>query len=128
MQVDVNVDLANVKKLVSASRLKQARGDTLNLMKRDMRPLIPKRSDGAVSLSSSGVIDEANTKITYGGPAIKYARAQFYGIVTDRAGKQHRVRHYTTDGTGKRWDLRGKQLHMNEWRETFKKGILNNGS
>lgn len=128
MQVDVNFELSNIKKMVSASQLKQARGDTLNLMKRDMRPLVPKRSDGSVSLSSSGLIDAANTKITYGGPAIKYARAQFYGIITDRSGNQHRVHHYTTDGTGRRWDLRGKQLHMDEWTQTFKKGILNNGN
>ena len=44
-------------------------------------------------------------------------RAQFRGFVNGS-----RVRNYTTPGTSRRWDLRAKANHMDDWRRAFIKG------
>lgn len=37
-----------------------------------------------------------------------YARAQFYGFITNQYGGPFRIHNYTTPGTSRRWDLRLK--------------------
>lgn len=95
---------------------------TRQQMVRDMNDLVPKRSDEDRTNLRGSVHLDKDDMIVYNTP---YARAQFYGIITDRNGGKHPVRHYTTDGTGKRWDLRGKKLYGKQWAKTYGRAITN---
>lgn len=53
-------------------------------------------------------VDERPDSITYESP---YARYQYYGI---RADGTHKVKHYTTGGTGPYWDKRMISADMDE--------------
>ena len=54
-----------------------------------------------------------------------YARAQFYGFITNKYGGPFRIHNYTTPGTSRRWDLRlkGHKEDMNHVKEAFVKGL-----
>lgn len=121
MRFKVTTELDGLNRLKSERVKKRAGFATLQLMQRQMEPLVPMRGDNATNLRGSSYLDQEQNAIIYNKI---YARSQFYGFITDKDGGQHRIRHYTTDGTGRRWDLRGKQLHMAEWSETYRKGLL----
>lgn len=63
-------------------------------------------------------ISEDGEHITY---AMKYAKAQFYGMVNG-----HRIKNYTTPGTSRRWDLRlkGNKELMKTVTDAFGKELL----
>ena len=52
------------------------------------------------------IVDIGEDSITYESP---YARYQYYG---ERLDGSHKVKHYTTPGTGKYWDKRMKSVEM----------------
>ncbi|WFC01163.1 minor capsid protein [Pediococcus pentosaceus] len=97
---------------------------TLAQMQSDMEHLIPKRAEeNRTNLRGSVAILPDNSGITYN---TAYAKAQFYGVITDKHGGKHPVKHYTQwpgDFPGKRWDLRGKELYGKDWVKAFKGGL-----
>lgn len=84
----------------------------------EMQPYVPLRNN---SLRDSGTVSSDGKSIQWHTP---YARTQFYGIVNG-----HRIRNYTTPGTGKRWDLRtkGNSSKMNNITHAFIEGAKLNG-
>jgi hypothetical protein len=117
----ITSNLTGLDDIVSKRNLRRANLVTRQQMLRDMNRLVPKRSDeDRTNLRGSAYLDHDNS-IIYN---TVYAKAQFYGIITDRNGGKHPVRHYTTSGTGKRWDLRGKQLYGKQWLNTYRKAVL----
>lgn len=83
----------------------------LNQMHQDMERYVPKR---AGFLRSQSFVN--NTGVHY---TAKYARAQFYGFVNG-----HRVKNYSTPGTGRRWDLRAKAVYMTDWQKVAANAYL----
>lgn len=71
----------------------------------DVNPYIPFRK-GTLRLSG---------QVARGGKALQwhtpYARRRFYEDA-----------HFTTDGTGTRWDLKAKAVHTQNWVQALKKG------
>lgn len=111
----LNVNLTRVKQTFNDANLLNARRRVLNQMEMDMHPLIPYRQG---DLRNNISLNFDATKLIYYAP---YAKAQFYGIV----GPNHTpVRHYTTDGTGKRWDLKGKAMYGKDWVKVAKWSLL----
>lgn len=121
MAFEVHSELDGLSRLQSQRTRQRAESLVLDQMQRDMEPLVPKRGDGAIGLRASAYIDASQHALIYD---TIYARRQFYGIILDGAGGEHPIHHYTTAGTGKRWDLRGKQLYGDRWRDTYRKGLL----
>lgn len=124
MSYTVKTDFDALKGRFSGENLKKAKFLALNQMKTDMEHLVPKRSESdRTNLRGSVVILSDGTGITYNTP---YAKAQFYGIITDKNGVKHPVKNYTQwpgDYPGKRWDLRGKQLYGKKWIKSFEGGL-----
>ena len=109
--MNVRVKLDGVQHKLSAQNFNRGRYAMGNQMLSDMNPFIP-RKEGI--LRSTGHITSSGEKIAWTGP---YAKAQFYG------GNGKAVfRKYSTPGTGKRWDLKAKGIHMKDWKKAFVKG------
>ncbi|EJN54697.1 Hypothetical protein A131_54480 [Lactobacillus gasseri CECT 5714] len=55
-----------------------------------------------------------------------YARAQFYGFITNQYGGPFRIHNYTKPGTSRRWDLRlkGNLSEMAILKNEFLKGAM----
>jgi len=123
----VKTNFDQLKGRFSKENIVKAKVITVNQMKSDMESLIPKRSEQTNTSLRGSVIPKADgSGITYN---TAYAKAQFYGIITDKHGVKHPVKNYTQwpgDFPGKHWDLRGKELYGDDWVDTFAKG-LNNG-
>lgn len=82
-----------------------------NQMLIDTDPYIP-LEDG--ELRVSGRVEGLGDALTYN---TVYARAQFYGsngIVS--------FNNYTTPGTGKRWDEKASENHMDSWEKKYLEG------
>lgn len=98
--------------LVSKVRVERANYDLANQVMGDMDQFVPYKNG---PLSQSVHIAANGKTIVYTTP---YARAQFYGIITDRNGRQHPVVNYTSSEhpqATKRWDLKAKSLYMDSW-------------
>lgn len=92
--VRVTVDLGGVERKVSSQAMQRGKLAAGNQALLIMDSSVPLRAGGG-ALRASGRV-ESNGDVSYN---TVYARAQFYGtngIVT--------FRHYTTSGTGSRWD------------------------
>ena len=63
------------------------------------------------------IVDIRNNTITYESP---YARYQYYGVREDGT---HRVKKYTTAGTGPYWDRRMVSAEMNEIEDEIQRYI-----
>lgn len=111
--VGITVKIDGVRAKVSPQALKRGRYVLGNQMIADMNPYVPKSSGGGI-LRGTGHLNGDHTKIIYSTP---YAKAQFYGT-NGRAV----FRKYSTPGTGKRWDLKAKSLHLPAWKRAFLKG------
>ncbi|MGG5333830.1 minor capsid protein [Enterococcus sp. AZ163] len=109
----ITVDLSGVRSKLSDAAMDRGRYAMGNQMISDMHPYVPKRSGGG-ALRASVHLSGDSKSITYQMP---YARAQFYGT----NGKVV-FRKYSTPGTGKRWDLKAKALHLPSWKRAFLKG------
>lgn len=110
-QASISVDFTGVRKKLSKANFKRGRYAMANQAWSDMNNYVPMKN-GDLRTASSVTSD--GSKIQYNQ---KYARAHFYGG-TDKV----TFRKYTTPGTGKRWDLKAKGLHMKAWKMAFVKG------
>lgn len=109
----VVVDLSGIEKKFSPQNMKLGRYSMANQMLADMNNYVPALDH---FLRNSGVVEDAGESVDWNMP---YAKAQFHGF----AGKgAHRIYKYTTGGTSRRWDLRAKSKHMQDWQRAFVKG------
>ena len=110
MSLHVKVDKGDLSSKLSEGNIDRGLYALTNQAHADMNNYVPKRQG---HLRQDSFADK--NRITY---KVPYARPQFRGFV----GKGYPIRHYTTPGTGKRWDLKAKGNHMTEWRKAFLKG------
>lgn len=126
MGVKVHVNLSGLNRKLSAESLKRARKLMANDALQAMNKYVPSSSQGndesGSTLRGMSSIAEDGSSIMY--RAI-YARAQFYGFITNKYGGPFRIHNYTTPGTSRRWDLRlkGNKEDMNDVKEAFVKGL-----
>lgn len=105
------VDISRAKKKLSEDSMRRGKVAVANQMLLDMDQYIPKKSG---SLRASGKVEGSGNAVTFN---TVYARAQFYGtngIVT--------FGRYTEPGTGKRWDDKAKDNHLEGWVDKFIEG------
>ncbi|QYY86105.1 minor capsid protein [Pediococcus pentosaceus] len=95
MAFDVNLNLSDFEQL--PDRFDSGEKSAVNQAMMEMKQFVPKRSN---ALRDSATMNASGHTIVYHAP---YAKAQFDGLING-----HRVRHYTTPGTSRRWDLRVK--------------------
>lgn len=126
MGVDVHIDLSGLNRKLSAESLKRARKLMANDALQAMNKYVPSSSQGndesGSTLRGMSSVAEDGSSVMY--RAI-YARAQFYGFITNKYGGPFRIHNYTTPGTSRRWDLRlkGHKEDMNHVKEAFVKGL-----
>lgn len=104
-------DLSVFNRMTQSAGSKSVRIQVLNQMHQDMERYVPKR---AGFLRSQSFVNDTGVHYT-----AKYARAQFYGLVNG-----HRVRNYSTPGTGRRWDLRAKAVYKTDWQKVATNAYL----
>ena len=126
MGVKVHVNLSGLNRKLSAESLKRAHKLMANDALQAMNKYVPSSSQGndesGSTLRGMSSIAEDGSSVMY--RAI-YARAQFYGFITNKYGGPFRIHNYTTPGTSRRWDLRlkGHKEDMNHVKEAFVKGL-----
>lgn len=111
MAVYIKVDVDGVRTKLSPQAMMEGRRALANQMLADMNPFVPKKNNSlrqAVSMARDG------SEIIYSMP---YAKAQYYGTNGKAVFKK-----YSTPGTGKRWDLQAKGLHISSWERAFLRG------
>lgn len=126
MPITVKVNLNNLNKKFSKQNLEHARKLALNDAQQAMEKYVPKLSG---DLRDTAHVNATGTAITYTMP---YARAQFYGFITNRYGGPFRIHNYTTTAetppdyvnTSRRWDLRlkGNKQDMKKVKEALING------
>ena len=126
MGFNVKVDLSNFDKRFSRSNLIRARKLAANDALQAMDKYVPSSTQGE---NQSGASLRGETAVALDGSYIMYqvpyARAQFYGFITNSHGGPYRIHNYTTPGTSRRWDLRlkGNKQDMQDVMDTFVKGL-----
>lgn len=128
MGFSVNVDLSNFDKRFSRANLIRARKASADEARKIMNSkYVPSSTKGenkktGGSLRSMSFVSEDGSQIVY---TAVYARAQFYGFITNQYGGPYRIHNYTTHGTSRRWDLRlkGNKEDMSKVMDTFAKGL-----
>ncbi|WAZ54183.1 minor capsid protein [Lactobacillus crispatus] len=126
MGVKVHVNLSGLNRKLSAESLKRARKLMANDALQAMNKYVPSSSQGndesGSTLRGMSSVAEDGSSVMY--RAI-YARAQFYGFITNKYGGPFRIHNYTTPGTSRRWDLRlkGHKEDMNHVKDAFVKGL-----
>ena len=126
MGVKVHADLSGLNRKLSVEALKRARKLMANDALQAMNKYVPSSSQGndesGSTLRGMSSIAEDGSSVMY--RAI-YARAQFYGFITNKYGGPFRIHNYTTPGTSRRWDLRlkGHKEDMEKVKSAFIKGI-----
>lgn len=108
-----HIKLDTAKRKLSDGNMKQGDYALANQALADMNNYVPALDH---HLRNSGTIDLNGKAINWNSP---YAKAQFYGKV-GKGG--YPVLNYTTPGTGPRWDLKAKGIHMEDWKDAYKKG------
>lgn len=117
-RIRVKCDFGQVMPKVSQQRLTITQRALNDQMKSDFHQFVPYKDSG---LSGSVTSDADGKYIFY---TTLYAKAQYYGQRTTKSGKVVKFRSYTTDGTGKRWDLKAKKLYIGSWERIIVKGLL----
>ena len=92
--------------------------ETSNDAHQAMEKYVPKK-EGYLRETSKVATD--GSSVYYVQP---YARAQFYGFITNQYGGPYRIHNYSTPGTSRRWDLRlkGNLSEMAMVKEAFING------
>lgn len=109
----IRVELSGAKQKLSPQVHRRGQQTFANQAMADMNQFVP-MLEGILRMTATVDIDGG--AINYNTP---YAKAQFYGFV-GRGG--YRVYNYTTPGTSRRWDLRGKIRYMSDWERAYLKG------
>lgn len=112
MAFKINVDLDGFMDQTSLTNVKRGQYALVNQAMSDMEQFVPK-DQGHLRDSVHATSDGG--QITY---AMPYAKAQFYGMINGS-----RIRNYTTPGTSRRWDLKGKSVFMDSWVKAFTEGM-----
>lgn len=122
MSVRVSYNGKKLAEIFSQANLEKANYVVANQAMQDMDQFVPYKQG---HLASSAHISGNKQTIVYDEP---YAKAQFYGLITNRkTGKVSQVQNYTpTEGRSpsKRWDLRAKSLYGDVWANKVKKSLL----
>lgn len=111
MGVSINVNLDGVYNKLGPNAVRRGQHAMANQMLADMNQFVPKLSN---TLRTTGHVSGSGDTIIWN---TKYAKAQFYGT-NGRAV----FTHYTTPGTGPRWDLKAKGAYMEHWKNAYIKG------
>ncbi|MCG0820908.1 capsid protein [Lactiplantibacillus plantarum] len=112
MAFRINVDLDGFMDQTSLTNVKRGQYALVNQAMSDMEQFVPKDQGhlrDSVHATSNG------SQITY---AMPYAKSQFYGMINGS-----RIHNYTTPGTSRRWDLKGKSVFMDSWVKAFTEGM-----
>ncbi|WP_423348550.1 minor capsid protein [Lactiplantibacillus plantarum] len=112
MAFRINVDLDGFMDQTSLTNVKRGQYALVNQAMSDMEQFVPKDQGhlrDSVHATSNG------SQIAY---AMPYAKAQFYGMINGS-----RIHNYTTPGTSRRWDLKGKSVFMDSWVKAFTEGM-----
>lgn len=131
MGINVHVNLSKFNEKLNAQRLVKARKLMANDALQAMDKYVPSSTKGQ---NQSGASLRGMTAVAVDGSSIMYravyAKAQFYGFITNAYGGPFRIRNYTTPGTSRRWDLRlkGNSEDMRRVKEAFAKGLGLNDS
>lgn len=126
MGVNVHIDLSGVHKKLSADSIKRAHKLMANDALQAMDKFVPSSTKSA---NQSGASLRGQTAVAMDGSyimyTVPYAKAQFYGFITNSYGGPFRIHNYTTPGTSRRWDLRlkGRKEDMNKVKQAFIKGL-----
>jgi hypothetical protein len=107
----VTVNLTGAKRKLSPQARRMGQQTMANQAMADMNQFVP-ADEGILRMTATVDID--GSAVNYNMP---YARAQFYGFINGS-----RIYNYTTPGTSRRWDLRGKARYMADWERAFVKG------
>lgn len=105
----ININKSVFDKKTSVPNIKRAKFALTNEALADMNQYVPMRP-GSGHLRMSGTSN--GDRITYRMP---YAGPQFRGV----SSKGNEFKNYTTPGTSRRWDLRAKANHIDDWRKAF---------
>lgn len=112
MAFRINIDLDGFMEQTNLTNVKRGQYALVNQAMSDMEQFVPKDQGhlrDSVHATSNG------SQITY---AMPYAKAQFYGMINGS-----RIHNYTTPGTSRRWDLKGKSVFMDSWVKAFTRGM-----
>lgn len=127
MPVHVKVDLTRLKAKLSSENITRARKAMATQAMQEMNQYVPSSSKGehenGTTLRGETNIADDGSYVLYNVP---YAKAQFYGFITNQYGGPYRIHNYTTPGTSRRWDLRmkGNQKAMDDVQKAFIRGLL----
>ncbi|MDB6258001.1 minor capsid protein [Lactobacillus amylovorus] len=127
MPVHVKVDLTRLKAKLSSENIIRARKAMATQAMQEMNQYVPSSSKGehenGTTLRGETNIADDGSYVLYNVP---YAKAQFYGFITNQYGGPYRIHNYTTPGTSRRWDLRMKsnQKAMDDVQKAFIRGLL----
>lgn len=109
MPIRVKINLKRLNEELSAENIIKARKAMANQAHQEMERYVPSSSKGnqenGSTLRGESKVSEDGSTVVYNVP---YAKAQFYGFITNRYGGPFRIHNYTTPGTSRRWDLRLK--------------------
>ena len=122
MGIKVHVDLTKLDQKLNTTQLRQARLNMANDAHQAMDKYIPMlHPDTSENLRSMSFVNSDGTSIIY---TAVYAKAQFYGFITNQYGGPYRIHNYSTPGTSRRWDLRlkGNLSEMAMVKEAFING------
>lgn len=127
MPVHVKVDLTRLKAKLSSENIIRARKAMATQAMQEMNQYVPSSSKGehenGTTLRGETNIADDGSYVLYNVP---YAKAQFYGFITNQYGGPYRIHNYTTPGTSRRWDLRMKGNHkaMDNVQKALIRGLL----
>lgn len=121
MGVRIKIEGSLPGELLSKQAIAKGQYVLANQAMADMDQFVPYKGG---TLSQSAHINADGSQITYTTP---YAKAQFYGMITDRKGRQHPIVNYTLSEhhqATKRWDLKAKSLYMDSWEKIVAQTLL----
>ena len=127
MVVNVHIDLSGINRKLSQQALIRGRKAMANDALAAMDKYVPSSTKGqnqsGASLRGETTVASDGSHIMY---RVPYAKAQFYGFITNKYGGPFRIHNYTTPGTFRRWDLRlkGNKDDMRAVKEALIRGML----
>ena len=127
MPIRVKVNLERLKTKLSSENIIRAKKAMATQAMQEMNQYVPSSSKGehenGTTLRGETNIADDGSYVLYNVP---YAKAQFYGFITNQYGGPYRIHNYTTPGTSRRWDLRmkGNQKAMDDVQKAFIRGLL----